>query len=724
MIYIIKKLEDVKEIESMKRIFFQSIENITPKEIKKNPIIDLSKKGKIKFRLNKRLIERYNLEEWLANYKKEVMVSTAGIRGVQNILYYWDTRFQIHQLGVALATLGKALVLKEKISNREIQKIASSEVRYNSKAYVELISRIQAAQGIKTHLIKDDKVTTIWMSSFLIFKHDYDGGEYVTSSHGITSKIATKDLDNQGSQFLPEISMEFVRKIEEIIQIAKKTGYNIILSEKNNPLIVNDIEGFDEYTEYLRNGVATNDLLNIINRAETNGFKIMLECVGGSIGYTMFQIFKNLKILGVFDWCNLSEDPFFHGVGKKIVDNKILDLSCDASLISVVETMGYEKILAEMPIGYVVLISDPDGDRLITAQIESKKRVKKIEELGISYIPLDEDRVLTVYTPNQSFLLTMDYYMQSLKRAKLWDNHPRFIIKTTASAGYWNTWANSNKIKVIDLPVGFKEIAGMMKKIEFQLLTNLDKDVKVHDIYGNQINLGTDPRLVFAGEESGGMITGPDELIKSLNGRMAIAMREKSAGEAAVLQTAMAAELFLKKKTFSEYFDTIFKKNRIKEMYDVREDVVFFNESEPDPEKFKIEKLKGEALRDTINEFFLTICFGYLEGLIKLDDVKGIMREACPSLYFSELLSIKFVGDGTFIRFKDKYLEIRKSGTDAKIKFYAGGSNKKDILLFVKELSKFKGEKGPLFRKHFSNDYCRAVIEKAKKFYKDFENNI
>ena len=49
------------------------------------------------------------------------------------------------------------------------------------------------------------------------------------------------------------------------------------------------------------------------------------------------------------------------------------------------------------------------------------------------------------------------------------------------------------------------------------------------DVFSNPVNLGKDPRLVFAGEESGGMIMGTEELIKSKNGRFAFAMREKSA---------------------------------------------------------------------------------------------------------------------------------------------------------------------------------------------------
>lgn len=61
-----------------------------------------------------------NLEEWFANYAKEAKVSTAGIRGPQNILYPQDTRFPINLVGIVLATLAKALVARENIQIREL----------------------------------------------------------------------------------------------------------------------------------------------------------------------------------------------------------------------------------------------------------------------------------------------------------------------------------------------------------------------------------------------------------------------------------------------------------------------------------------------------------------------------------------------------------------------------------------------------------------------------
>ena len=182
--------------------------------------------------------EGLNLLEWFANYSKEAKVSTAGIRGPQNILFPQDTRFPINLVGIVLATLAKALVVREKYPNKEILKLVGSEVRYNSDLYLDAIARIQAAQGIKTLTPQGRKTIPIWLASFLAFKLDLVGGEYITSSHGISVKTATKDLNSQGSQYLPEESLEFVDKIQMIFDTVEKEGsYEIKISAKNHELI-------------------------------------------------------------------------------------------------------------------------------------------------------------------------------------------------------------------------------------------------------------------------------------------------------------------------------------------------------------------------------------------------------------------------------------------------------------------------------------------------------
>ena len=550
---------------ALERELFSAIDEKTPIYIKENRLINLDNKDEFTFILKKEHLLPYDeknnpeglgLNDWLDAYAKEAEVSTAGIRGPQNIMYPHDTRFPINLIGIMLATEAKALVAKDLYGDKQVMKLAGREVRYNSSEFLDLIARIQAAHGIKTIVPVERKTIPIWMASFLAFKLDLLGGEYITSSHGISVKNATKDLNSQGSQYLPEESMLFVNKIRWIFsQVEKNGSYEIKIAADNSPLISEELmqklnDGVKLYVEYLKDGVAKDANLSLIKDLKE---KIVIENVGGSAYRTLGRILKELKVDLKYDWFNTEEDPFFHSIGKYDTDPKgnktFYDYSVDATVISkdkngkayfpVIKSMHYEEKLKNYPVGTVVLITDPDHDRLTVCQIETKSNLEKIQKLGLDFTELDGDRILTVYTANQSFLMIMDFWTNQLKREGLFEKHPRFIIKTTASARSWDEWAKNNGVKVVNVPVGFKEIANIMKKVEKKISDSPEKDVVITDIFNRDVNLGVNPKLIFGGEESGGMIIGSESLIKSKSGRIAIAMREKSATEAIVVASAL-----------------------------------------------------------------------------------------------------------------------------------------------------------------------------------------
>ena len=725
---------------------FKSVYEKTPDYIKNLNLMDFSQDGEFTFTLKKEHLKPYdkdknpeglNLEEWFANYAKEAKVSTAGIRGPQNILYPQDTRFPINLVGIVLATLAKALVANEKYQGKQIVKVAGREVRYNSDLFLDAIVRIQAAQGIRTLVPEGRKTIPIWLASFLAFKLDLLGGEYITSSHGISVKNATKDLNSQGSQYLPEESMEFVNKIQEIFDKTKKNGsYEIKIAAKNNPLIDEKVlakidDGVDLSVDYLKSGVAQKINLDLIKEIKD---KIVIESVGGSAYRTLSRVLKKLDISDKFTWFDTEEDPFFHSIGKYDHTPKgekaFYDYSVDATVVAkrsngekffpVIETLHYEERLTKLPVGTAVLITDPDHDRLTVAQTEYACTIPELEKAGIDYVKLNDELILTVFTANQAFLMLMDFWAKQLKSQNLWNKHPRFMIKTTASAISWDEWAKKQGVKVINVPVGFKEIANIMKKVELKLKKAQTAEVIIDDVLGNPVNLGINPRLLFAGEESGGMIMGTEELIKSQNGRFAIAMREKSATEAIIVASALIAKLQKEQVSLSEYLVQIFEENDIIGRFDTRVDIAYYNESEPDINKLKEEKVLGEAKRTKNDLFYLSMAMGVKEGKMTLDDVKEVLNDAFKSLIFDNLVSIKFVGDGTYLEFSDKYIEIRPSGTDAKTKAYGGGSDKAVLETYANIMGNYSGERTELHKKFIDDKFYNSTKDEAMKYYLEF----
>jgi hypothetical protein len=182
--------------------------------------MDFTNKGEFTFLLKKEYLKPYdsnnnplglNLEEWFENYAKEAKVSTAGIRGPQNILQPQDTRFPINLVGIVLATLAKALVAKEKYPNKRIVKVAGCEVRYNSKLFLDAIARIQAAQGIETLVPEGRKTIPIWLASFLAFK-----------LHKTKNRVLFLFAFSQGAQF-------FFREFRVRIYVCRYADFGFFL---------------------------------------------------------------------------------------------------------------------------------------------------------------------------------------------------------------------------------------------------------------------------------------------------------------------------------------------------------------------------------------------------------------------------------------------------------------------------------------------------------------
>ena len=199
-------------------------------------------------------------------------------------------------------------------------------------------------------------------------------------------------------------------------------------------------------------------------------------------------------------------------------------------------------------------------------------------------------------------------------------------------------------------------------------------------------------------------------------------MREKSASEAIIVASALAAKLEAEGKTLSVALDEIFKSNEIIAKYDMREDIAYYNESEPDIVKLTQAKKDGEALRTKNDLFYLTMALAEFEGKITLDNVKSILKSTFPTLNFDNLIDIKFVGDGTFLKFTDKFIEIRPSGTDAKTKAYGAGSNKDDISKFAKILGNYSGDLNEEYLALISKDYYNNAKDKSMEEYLKFTN--
>lgn len=188
---------------------------------------------------------------------------------------------------------------------------------------------------------------------------------------------------------------------------------------------------------------------------------------------------------------------------------------------------------------------------------------------------------------------------------------------------------------------------------------------------------------------------GTEDLIVSQNGRCAVAMREKSATEAIVVASALVAKLAKEGIYLSQYLAQVFDMNEIVGRYDTRVDIAYYNESEPDINKLKESKIAGEALRTKNDMFYLSLAIANRKGAVAIADIRTVLNDkfAQDGLRFDNLNAVKFVGDGTYLEFDNKYIEIRPSGTDAKTKAYGGGLDKAEIEKYASVLGNYSGDR-------------------------------
>ena len=420
----------------------------------------------------------------------------------------------------------------------------------------------------------------------------------------------------------------------------------------------------------------------------------------------------------------------------------LFDYSQDVSLLEVVVNSGLPALLKDKPIGFIEATTDPDGDRYVVMQVEKndKETQDRLQRLNVAYLKISDEKLLVVYTPNQNFFDIQGSLVKTLKERGEFKQHLTdfddyndvtfFGITTTVSTSLWRDLWKVNKIPTVSVPVGFKEIARMERLVESQIRLNeiremaglRKKRVIVHDIFGKAIDLGYNPRLLFAGEESGGMVVGKATLLKSTDGtRQFVGWREKNAVEAHALFLKMASEMFhdarkaagesiptnelYQNQTFlngmllSRQVEEKIKAQGSKNTAELRTDFTLLDLMllnrlpQEESQKYNQEAIDRRNYNDT---FFIGLAFALQDGNITLQELKTILKDAFASSedvkkqlttvtgkdektvvrdlnkwIEGKLTGFYFQGDGVYMEFKDgAYAIIRPSGTDPKIKGY------------------------------------------------------
>ncbi len=618
------------------------------------------------FTVDRSLADAAGLEAWAAEFK----LGTAGYRDLLDPDDLFNFGVPLNGLTLAIILEARARLAVEKGLGRLH---VGGEVRPHTQEFIDLAARLYAAHGLEVHLRPEGvRTTPIWLSSFGVFYEELDGGENFTASHSQSYKGGWKPMDATGGQLMG-MAGEIADRARDLVATAMNGGLEIRLAPTDDPLILRDFEPTAAYVEVLRQIVPA-DLLAAVPVAAAAGFRAAFCTEGGSMGPTGRAVFAALGI-GVDDggpvfFTHEAESSDYHGIG--IVDG--VNHGVDPGKWQVYKHVGAQELLAGGEC-HVFFIWDPDGDRFNMVTVAPADLADRAAAAGLEVDPLDDNRCLVFFKPNQIYFMLTALKLDALAAAGELDQ-ANWIVATTyptsLSIGEIATRANEHEdagLATFRVPVGFKYFAELVRDLEEQTAAGRE-DCTATDVTGGSTSFGPRPRLLIMAEESGGAAMGPAAAMTSRTGaRRSLAAKEKDAMQIGVMSLCLAARLHTAGGSFAGFYLDQLERWGTRYRFYERRDVTLFDEALQGQERTAA-RAAGNARKEATVAFFAA-----LEGAAP-DDAAAILLASMPEdAVLPTIERIFHAGDGTFIEFAGQWFELRASGTDAVLRYYMEGAD-------------------------------------------------
>ena len=604
------------------------------------------------------------LDRWAEQFK----LGTAGYRDLMDPEDMFNLGVPLNGLTLAIILEARARLAKE-VGIKSLH--VGGEVRPHTQEFIDLAARIYAAHGISVHLRPfGERTTPIWLSSFGVFFNELDGGENFTASHSQSYKGGWKPMEAAGGQML-EMAGRIADRARELVKEAETVGLKIRLASAADKLIQHDFDPVEDYVGVLRQVVPAG-LLAEIPRAIQEGFRAAFCTEGGSMGPTARRIFAALDIPAGDDapvfFTHEAESNNFHGIG--IVDG--VNHGVDPGKWQVYKHVGAQDYLRDRKCD-VFFIWDPDGDRFNMVTVAPAKLAEPAAAAGLEVDPLDDERCLVFFKPNQIYFMLTALKIASLAEAGELDDY-NWIVATTwptsMSIGEIASTFNERfggSLGTFRVPVGFKYFASLVGDLENQIAAG-KAGTQATDVTGTVTEFGPKPRLLMMAEESGGAAMGSAEPVVSRHGnRTSLAPKEKDGMQIGVMALCLAARLRVQDDSFAGYYLELLEKFESRYRFYERRDITLFDESLQGPARDKA-KAAGNARKDATVAFFAT-----LEGKVPAEASALLLDRMPEGSALPTINRVFHAGDGTYIEFDSLWFELRASGTDAVLRYYMEG---------------------------------------------------
>jgi phosphomannomutase len=610
------------------------------------------------------LVSAAGLDSWSAQFQ----LGTAGYRDLLDP----DDLFNF---GVPLNGLTLAIILEARarlaVENGIRSLHVGGEVRPHTQEFIDLAARLYAAHGIRVHLRADgERTTPIWLSSFGVFYDELDGGENFTASHSQSYKGGWKPMEAAGGQLL-EMAGLIADRVRELVAEARGSGLIIRLASADNDLIVRDFDPVEPYVSVLKQVVPAG-LLAEIPRAAEDGFRAAFCTEGGSMGPTARRIFAALGIPcgddeSVF-FTHETESSTYHGIG--IVDG--VNHGVDPGKWQVYKNVGAQRMLAAGDCD-VFFIWDPDGDRFNMVTVAPVALADPAKSAGLEVDPLDDDRCLVFFKPNQIYFMLTALKIASLAEAGELENYNWIVASTWPTSMSIGEIAHTfnerfgGSLGTFRVPVGFKYFASLVGDLEDQIAAG-NPNTGAVDVTGTKSEFGPRPRMLMMAEESGGAAMGSAEPVTSRHGnRTSLAPKEKDAMQIGVMALCLAARLHSQGGSFAGYYLELLEKYETRYRFYERRDITLFDESLKGSARDDA-KAAGNARKEATVAFFAS-----LEGKDPSEAAAALVERMPEGSVLPTISRVFHAGDGTYIEFDSLWFELRASGTDAVLRYYMEG---------------------------------------------------
>ncbi|MBI4846574.1 MAG: ROK family protein [Candidatus Omnitrophica bacterium] len=715
----------------------------------------------------------------------------AGTRGETNFNTPHDTRKMRNTYEHFLTALALGMMIKikyQKSSDESLNVLIGHEVRVHSKIFESVMSQVFAGMGITTHVLPDSVPVAIWDISTLAKILKCPLSIVGTASHSPTGDCGTKFINMQGSQFsvneimtMTSIMKNIHEWIKQQVKEAKSKGqenFYINIPLKSDPRITEELfaktgNGIKVYEKYQRQVAADDFTLNLVKQlvARVGKGRVHIDCMHGSAYRTFTNFLKELgleELIEHIDWMHTEERDDFGGIGLSLehpVTGKegFYDLGADVtqlmerevilpdgtkklvSYFPVLCTADYIRRFSAMPVGDIILPTDMDNDRLSFLQILPNNQETKdfLDSIGVFYNIVSAEKIVAQFIPNKGFHFIIDMNFKRLtslmQKGEVDKNRKIVMLKTFASSPALDEYVEKKKeegyrIEVINTAVGFAKLANCMYKIEDAKRKKPGEDIIIDDGAGNKINVGANPIILAAWEESGGIITGVTYSFEDVSGDEFLAAREKSATESIFLTLALISKLQEEQGgsfvNLAQHLNGLYQTDKINTIYDIR----FDN---------KLTTADGDARKYRVFGAYLSLYFGLKNNKIKIEEIRKILKDMFDQEYlqrnekneklpeemmrrfkdidFTHLQDLWFTGDGVMFVFENKsssekwQILFRPSGTEPKTKAYGFGKNMEILKNYTSPLAFNVNVAGYLPESFTKNKYLMQLWSKVEE---------